>query len=121
MLSLILLITGSIAAYISIHKQMESRQSLLKTKESISLIKDILNTLLNAETGKRGYQLTGKEEFLEPLDKSGKEYPLLIADRDRFNLKDKLQNRYGERTFLNYSKNILVFSSYEKKVCLAYK
>ncbi|WP_053003567.1 response regulator [Sphingobacterium sp. Ag1] len=91
MLSLILLITGSIAAYISIHKQMESRQSLLKTKESISLIKDILNTLLNAETGNRGYQLTGKEEFLEPLDKSGKEYPLLIADRDRFNLKDKLQ------------------------------
>lgn len=57
---------------------MESRQSLLKTKESISLIKDILNTLLNAETGKRGYQLTGKEEFLEPLDKSGKEYPCLL-------------------------------------------
>lgn len=70
---------------------MESRQSLLKTKESISLIKDILNTLLNAETGNRGYQLTGKEEFLEPLDKSGKEYPLLIADKERFNLKDKLQ------------------------------
>ncbi|HBI89109.1 response regulator [Sphingobacterium multivorum] len=91
MLSLILLITGSIASYISIHKQMESRQSLLKTKESISLIKDILNTLLNAETSNRGYQLTGKEEFLEPLDKSGKEYPLLIADKERFNLKDKLQ------------------------------
>ncbi len=66
MLSLILLITGSIASYISINKQMESRESLLKTKESISLIKDILNTLLNAETGNRGYQLTGKEEFLEP-------------------------------------------------------
>ncbi|WP_333862712.1 response regulator [Sphingobacterium sp.] len=91
MLSLLLLIAGSVASYISIHKQMESRQSLLKTKESISLIKDILNTLLNAETGNRGYQLTGRKDFLEPLDKSRKEYPLLVADKDRFNLKDKRQ------------------------------
>ncbi len=91
MLSLLLLIAGSIASYISIHKQMESRQSLLKTKESISLIKDILNTLLNAETGNRGYQLTGRENFLEPLDRSRKEYPLLVSNIDRFNLKDKRQ------------------------------
>ncbi len=92
MLSLLLLIAGSIASYISIHKQMESRQSLLKTKESISLIKDILNTLLNAETGNRGYQLTGRENFLEPLDRSRKEYPLLVSNIDRFNLKDKRQS-----------------------------
>ncbi|WP_343557405.1 response regulator [Sphingobacterium sp.] len=92
MLSLLLLIAGSIASYISIHKQMESRQSLLKTKESISLIKDILNTLLNAETGNRGYQLTGSENFLEPLDRSRKEYPLLVSNIDRFNLKDKRQS-----------------------------
>lgn len=92
MLSLLLLIAGSIASYISVHKQMESRQSLLKTKESISLIKDILNTLLNAETGNRGYQLTGRENFLEPLDRSRKEYPLLVSNIDRFNLKDKRQS-----------------------------
>ncbi|MGE8302529.1 MAG: response regulator [Sphingobacterium paramultivorum] len=70
---------------------MESRKSLLKTKESISLIKDILNTLLNAETGNRGYQLTGRENFLEPFNKSKNEYPLLVANKDRFNLNDKLQ------------------------------
>lgn len=91
MLSLILLISGSIASYVSIHNQMESRKSLLKTKESISLIKDILNTLLNAETGNRGYQLTGRENFLEPFNKSRNEYPLLVANKDRFNLNDKLQ------------------------------
>ncbi|WON93573.1 response regulator [Sphingobacterium sp. UGAL515B_05] len=70
---------------------MESRKSLLKTKESISLIKDILNTLLNAETGNRGYQLTGRKDFLEPFNKSRNEYPLLVANKDRFNLDDKLQ------------------------------
>ncbi|MGF7026895.1 response regulator [Sphingobacterium siyangense] len=70
---------------------MESRKSLLKTKESISLIKDIVNTLLNAETGNRGYQLTGRENFLEPFNKSRNEYPLLVANKDKFNLNDKRQ------------------------------
>lgn len=32
-LSLILLITGSIASYISIHKQIDNRKSLLRSKE----------------------------------------------------------------------------------------
>lgn len=91
MISLILLVASSIASYISIHKQMENRGDLLKSKESISLIKDILNTLLNAETGNRGYQLTGRENFLEPFNKSRNEYPLLASKKDRLNLRDKDQ------------------------------
>ncbi|CAD0218152.1 response regulator [Chryseobacterium sp. JV274] len=90
-ISLMLLIASSIASYISIHKQMENREDLLKSKESISLAKDILNTLLNAETGNRGYQLTGLENFLEPFDKSRNEYPLLVSHKDRLNLRDKDQ------------------------------
>ncbi|MDF2515126.1 MAG: hypothetical protein K0R59_422 [Sphingobacterium sp.] len=90
-LFLIMLIASSIASYISIHKQMENRQSLLKSRESISLIKDILYTLLDAETGNRGYQLTGRENFLEPLNKSRNEYPLLVSNKDRLSLKDKHQ------------------------------
>jgi signal transduction histidine kinase/CheY-like chemotaxis protein/CHASE3 domain sensor protein len=90
-ISLMLLIASSIASYISIHKQMENREDFLKSKESISLAKDILNTLLNAETGNRGYQLTGLENFLEPFDKSRNEYPLLVSHKDRLNLRDKNQ------------------------------
>ncbi len=90
-ISLILLITSSIASYISIHKQMENRKDLLKNKESISLAKDILNTLLNAETGNRGYQLTGRENFLEPFNKSRSEYPLLVSNKGRLHLRDKDQ------------------------------
>lgn len=90
-ISLILLIASSIASYISIHKQMENRKDLLKNKESISLAKDILNTLLNAETGNRGYQLTGRESFLEPFNKSKSEYPLLVSNKGRLHLRDKDQ------------------------------
>ncbi|MDC8104497.1 response regulator [Chryseobacterium sp. B21-037] len=92
-ISLVLLIASSIASYISIHKQMENRENLIKSKESISLAKDILNTLLNAETGNRGYQLTGRENFLEPFNKSKDEYPLLVSNKDRLNLKNKDQTK----------------------------
>jgi len=90
-ISLILLIASSIASYISIHKQMENREDFLKSKESISLVKDVLNTILDAETGNRGYQLTGRENFLEPFNKSRNEYPLHVSKKDRLNLRDKDQ------------------------------
>ncbi|KQT20999.1 hypothetical protein ASG22_16420 [Chryseobacterium sp. Leaf405] len=90
-ISLILLIASSMASYISIHKQMENRENLLKSKESINLVKDILNTLLNAETGNRGYQLTGRENFLEPFNKSRNEYPLLVSNKNKLNLSDRGQ------------------------------
>ncbi|MDQ0593657.1 signal transduction histidine kinase/CheY-like chemotaxis protein/CHASE3 domain sensor protein [Chryseobacterium ginsenosidimutans] len=90
-LSLLLLIASSIASYVSIQKQMENRESFLKSKESISLVKDVLNSLLDAETGNRGYQLTGQENFLEPFNKSVKKYPVLISNKNKLDLKDKHQ------------------------------
>lgn len=90
-ISLILLVASSIASYISIHKQVENRENFLKSKESISLAKDILNTLLDAETGNRGYQLTGRENFLEPFNESKNEYPLFVSRKDKLNVKDKDQ------------------------------
>jgi signal transduction histidine kinase/CheY-like chemotaxis protein/CHASE3 domain sensor protein len=90
-LCILLLIASSIASYVSIQKQMENRLSLLKSKESISLVKDVLNSLLDAETGNRGYQLTGQENFLEPFNKSLKKYPMLISSKNSLNLKDKHQ------------------------------
>jgi len=91
LISLILLIASSAASYISIRKQMENRESFLKSKESISLVKDVLNTLLDAETGNRGYQLTGRNNFLEPFDEGRNEYPLLVSNINRLNLNDKHQ------------------------------
>lgn len=90
-LCLLLLIASSIASYVSIQKQMENRLSLLKSKESISLVKDVLNSLLDAETGIRGYQLIGQENFLEPFNKSLKKYPVLISNKNSLNLNDKHQ------------------------------
>ncbi len=42
---------------------MANRENLLKSKESINLAKDILNTLLNAETSNRGFMNTTEEKL----------------------------------------------------------
>lgn len=90
-LSLILMIAGSIASYISIQTQMNNRERLLKSEQAISLVKDMLNTLLDAETSNRGFQLTGQENFLESFNNSTKRYPLFISNMHSLNLKDKHQ------------------------------
>src|SRR6218665_3006021 len=69
-LSLLILIASSIASYLSIQKQMENREKLSNSRRSITAVKDVLIALLDAETGNRGYQLTGKETFLEPYNRS---------------------------------------------------
>jgi signal transduction histidine kinase/DNA-binding response OmpR family regulator/CHASE3 domain sensor protein len=88
---LLLLIVGSIASFISIQKQVDNRERFLKSKEAISLVKDVLNSLLDTETGNRGYQLTGQQSFLEPLNKGIKNYKDLISDIKGLNLRDEHQ------------------------------
>ena len=65
-LSLLILIASSVASYWSIQNQMNHRESLSKSRRSVTAVKDVLVALLDAETGNRGYQLTGREDFLEP-------------------------------------------------------
>ncbi|SUX48743.1 Signal transduction histidine-protein kinase BarA [Chryseobacterium indoltheticum] len=50
-----------------------------------------MNSLLDAETANRGYQLTGQENFLEPFNKGFRKHPGLISDKNRLDLKDKHQ------------------------------
>lgn len=90
-LSLVLLITSSVASYVSIQKQMKNRESFIRSKESIIFVKDILNSLLDAETGNRGYQLTTQESFLEPFNTSKFKYKLLISKADKLNITEKNQ------------------------------
>lgn len=90
-LSLLLLITSSVASYVSIQKQMKNRESFIRSKESIIFVKDILNSLLDAETGNRGYQLTHQESFLEPFNTSKLKYQSLVSKAGKLNITEKKQ------------------------------
>ncbi|CEJ70133.1 Autoinducer 2 sensor kinase/phosphatase LuxQ [Chryseobacterium oranimense G311] len=90
-LSLLILIASSVASYLSIQKQMDHRESLSKSRRSITAVKDVLVALLDAETGNRGYQLTGRESFLEPYNRSLNEYGKAIERAKALDISDKNQ------------------------------
>ncbi|ASW73954.1 histidine kinase [Chryseobacterium piperi] len=90
-ISLLILIASSIASYWSIQKQMENRESLSQTRKSITAVKDVLIALLDAETANRGYQLTGRKNFLQPYNRSIAEYPKAIERAKSLGITDPVQ------------------------------
>ncbi|WP_250255108.1 response regulator [Chryseobacterium sp. Marseille-Q3244] len=90
-LSLLILITSSVASYWSIQNQMNHRESLSKSRRSVTAVKDILVALLDAETGNRGYQLTGREDFLEPYKRGVREYSESLVHAESLGVEDKNQ------------------------------
>ncbi len=90
-LSLVILIASSVASYWSIQNQMAHRESLSKSRRAITAVKDVLISLLDAETGNRGYQLTGRENYLDPYYRSLTEFPKAIEQAKTLDITDKNQ------------------------------
>ncbi|WP_207513989.1 response regulator [Longitalea luteola] len=64
-ISLLLLIISGVASYISINNLLFSAKLVSHTNEVGKKVQRAMTDLLNAETGQRGYLLTGKKEFLD--------------------------------------------------------
>ncbi|MEC3876388.1 response regulator [Chryseobacterium salviniae] len=105
-LSLLILIASSVASYISIQKQMDNRESLSKSRRSITAVKDVLISLLDAETGSRGYQLTGRENLLEPFNRSLIEFPKAIERAKNLDITDENQVKLINELERNVNTNI---------------
>lgn len=65
-LSLLLLILSSLASYVSIHNLIKNADLVSNSNGIINGLDNIISTLKDAETGQRGYLLTGNRVFLEP-------------------------------------------------------
>jgi methyl-accepting chemotaxis protein len=65
-LSLVLLIAIGAVTYTSINKLTSTSQWVTHTHDVLERIDAVLGTLNDAETGQRGYVITGDEAFLEP-------------------------------------------------------
>jgi signal transduction histidine kinase/CheY-like chemotaxis protein/CHASE3 domain sensor protein len=64
--SLLLLIISSVASYTSIRNLLNSSGQVNNTNLLIKELESILSALKDAETGQRGFLLTGEERYLEP-------------------------------------------------------
>src|SRR5690606_5574004 len=65
-LSLLILFITSLASYISIRNLVKSSELVAHSNDVIYKTNQIISHLKDAETGQRGYLLTGEEVFLEP-------------------------------------------------------
>jgi CheY-like chemotaxis protein/CHASE3 domain sensor protein len=66
--SLLLLIVSSVASYISISNLLNSVKLVEHTNKVIHSVENTISILKDAETGQRGFLLTGDERFLNPYN-----------------------------------------------------
>jgi len=83
-LSMALLFISSIVSYISIHNLIENAQMVRSSNKVIKDLNQTLSLVKDAETGQRGYLLSGDPEFLEPYidakEKIAQSYNTLSAE-----------------------------------------
>ena len=76
---LVLIVTIATTVYFSLGKLLETSKVVQNTYELTRLSDEISISLINMETGLRGFLLVGKDEFLEPLKVGKKEFEKLTA------------------------------------------
>lgn len=67
-LSLLLLLMSSVASYISIKNLIDSSGMVRESNETIKNINNVFSLVKDAETGQRGYLLSGDQAFLTPYN-----------------------------------------------------
>src|SRR4051812_8727373 len=65
----------SFLSYRSLQSRTENAQRMAQTLEVTQQIAALLSTIKDAETGERGFLLTGSDEFLEPYDRAVRALP----------------------------------------------
>jgi signal transduction histidine kinase/DNA-binding response OmpR family regulator/CHASE3 domain sensor protein len=82
-LSLLLLFISSFASYISISNLIKNSELVSHSNSVIRHTDGVLSILKDAETGQRGFLLTGEESFLEPYNGAKAEAVLLLDTLQR--------------------------------------
>ncbi|WLQ16579.1 CHASE3 domain-containing protein [Hahella aquimaris] len=77
-IALILIIATTV--YISLQQLLKTSQWVNHTYQAIDLGHRISASLVNMETGLRGYLIAGKEEFLEPFEKGKADFKEVIGE-----------------------------------------
>ena len=67
-LSLLLLIISSIASFVSIRNLITSSQLVDHSSQVVTRLESVMSTMKDAETGQRGFLITGQQKFLEPYN-----------------------------------------------------
>ncbi len=76
---LVMIVVISSVVYTSLGKLIQTSKWVNHTYEAIDIGKGIGTSLVNMETGLRGFLVSGKDEFLEPYTAGKKDFKVLMA------------------------------------------
>src|SRR5262245_27082467 len=62
------LVTYAVVSYRNTTQLYDDAGSVAHTHEVLDVMGDVLRTVVDAETGERGFLITGQEDFLQPYD-----------------------------------------------------
>ncbi|TDO19176.1 response regulator [Pedobacter duraquae] len=96
-LSLLILFVSSLASYISIRNLIKSADLVAHSNDVITKTDGILSTLKDAETGQRGYLLSGDKIFLEPYNGAKEKALGLLNDVSEQTVDNPLQQRNAKK------------------------
>ncbi len=92
-LSVLLLIGISITSYISVKNFLKSDALVDHTNLVAKKLEGVISTMKDAETGQRGFLLTGNETFLQPYNGSNQKAIGLIDDAQRLTVDNPQQQQ----------------------------
>src|SRR5574339_1011196 len=64
----VILITINALSYWSVIKHKQASDLVTQSRKRVQMLESVLSTLKDAETGQRGYLLTGQESYLKPYN-----------------------------------------------------
>jgi len=96
-LSLLILFISSLASYTSIRNLIKSADLVSHSNEIMTNLDAVISTLKDAETGQRGYLLTGEKEFLEPYNGAKEEAMEYLNKIQVATADNNLQQRSAKR------------------------
>lgn len=92
-LTLIIITFNAGIAQFNISRLIQAKDQVPRTWQIKHRIQTILSTLVDAETGQRGYLLTANKTFLEPYYKALKEIKFELSDLEKLTFEDAIQHR----------------------------
>ncbi|RYD82199.1 MAG: GAF domain-containing protein, partial [Sphingobacteriales bacterium] len=79
-ISLLILVVSTVISYLSIQNLLESAQMVNHTNQVVDKLEESISIAKDAETGQRGYLITGQSEYLEPYTGSSERVAKLMGD-----------------------------------------
>src|ERR1700678_142359 len=88
----------AVLSYDSVRQTTATSQELTKAVEALAQLQAMVSALKDAETGQRGYLLTGRESYLHPFEMAKQALPLELASARSLMADDPAQ-RHRLETF----------------------